>query len=84
MTPPKFIAPRFAPYASSLLMSSIMALVMATVQNLANNGPNPLFAAHLWHSYRIGMPTAFLCVITLRPPVTRFIQQFVRQETANK
>ena len=64
---------RATPFVFAFYMAAIMALLMCLVITGANTG---LAAGYLWRvldAYRIAMPTAFCCVLVVRPLVVQLV-----------
>ncbi|WP_435870052.1 DUF2798 domain-containing protein [Eleftheria terrae] len=64
---------RFAPVAFAFYMSGIMALLMCSVIVGANSGLGPGYAGRVLQAYLLAMPTAFFCVMLVRPVVARLV-----------
>lgn len=67
------LSSRAAPYVFALYMSSIMALLMTLVITAANAGIGPDYVSNVLNAYRLAMPAAFVCILVVRPIVTRLV-----------
>lgn len=54
-------------------MASIMAMLMCLVITAANAGIDDQFPARVLSAYCLAMPTAFCCVLVVRPLVMRLV-----------
>ncbi|MCC4602312.1 DUF2798 domain-containing protein [Xanthomonas campestris pv. badrii] len=64
---------RATPFVFAFYMAAIMALLMCVVITAANTGLAPGFPWRVLDAYRIAMPTAFCCVLVVRPLVIRLV-----------
>ncbi|MFT3752572.1 MAG: DUF2798 domain-containing protein [Paludibacter sp.] len=64
---------RSTPYLFAFYMASIMALLMSLVITAANAGIDADYPRHVLAAYRLAMPTAFCCVLVVRPLVMRLV-----------
>ncbi len=64
---------RSTPYVFAFFMASIMAMLMCLVITAANAGITPDFPARVLGAYQLAMPTAFVCVLMVRPVVMRLV-----------
>jgi hypothetical protein len=64
---------RTTPYIFALYMSSIMALLMCMVITAAEFGIDGDYLKNVANAYRVAMPSAFVCVLLVRPIVTRLV-----------
>ncbi|WP_115553289.1 DUF2798 domain-containing protein [Xanthomonas arboricola] len=64
---------RATPFVFAFYMAAIMALLMCVVITGANTGLTPGFGWRVLDAYRIAMPTAFCCVLVVRPLVSRLV-----------
>jgi len=67
-----------APVVFAFYMSAIMAGLMCTVIVGVGTGWAPGFAVKVVEAYLLAMPTAFLCVLAVRPVVVRLVGWTVR------
>ncbi len=67
------LGPRATPYVFAFFMASIMAMLMCLVITAANAGINADFHARVLGAYQLAMPTAFCCVLLVRPVVMRLV-----------
>ncbi|MBA1203811.1 DUF2798 domain-containing protein [Pseudomonas capeferrum] len=65
--------PRTTPYVFAFFMSSIMALLMCFVITAANGGLDAHYLRNVLNAYQLAMPVAFVCVLMVRPLVTRLV-----------
>lgn len=68
----KFAA-RATPYVFAFFMASIMAMLMSLVITAVNAGIDPQFPSRVLSAYQLAMPTAFCCVLLVRPLVMRLV-----------
>ncbi|MFV3381451.1 MULTISPECIES: DUF2798 domain-containing protein [Pseudomonas] len=61
------------PYVFAFYMSAIMALLMCFVITAATAGVGDDFLNKVLQAYRLAMPVAFVCVLLVRPVVTRLV-----------
>ena len=66
------------PLVSAFYMAAIMALLMCTVIVSASHGVNVGLPAKVMRVYMLAMPTAFICVLAVRPLVARMVRGTVR------
>ncbi|AKU49180.1 MULTISPECIES: DUF2798 domain-containing protein [Xanthomonas] len=64
---------RTTPFVFAFYMAAIMALLMCLVITGANTGLAPGYLWRVLDAYRIAMPTAFCCVLVVRPLVIRLV-----------
>lgn len=64
---------RATPYVFAFFMASIMAMLMCLVITAANAGINADFPMRVLGAYQLAMPTAFCCVLLVRPVVMRLV-----------
>lgn len=64
---------RTAPYVFAFFMASIMAMLMCLVITAANAGITADYPARVLGAYQLAMPTAFCCVLAVRPLVMRLV-----------
>ncbi|MEH6389226.1 MULTISPECIES: DUF2798 domain-containing protein [Pseudomonas] len=64
---------RYTPFAVAFYMSSIMAFLMCLVITAANAGLGQGYVGQVWQAYKVAMPSAFLCILAVRPLVIRLV-----------
>lgn len=62
---------RTAPVVSAFFMAGIMALIMCTAIAAVNGGVTGDLPVRTLRAYAFAMPTAFFCVLLVRPLVVR-------------
>lgn len=62
-----------APYVFAFYMAAIMAFLMCLVITLAEFGMNEHYLRNVMNAYRVAMPSAFICVLIVRPIVMRLV-----------
>jgi hypothetical protein len=65
---------RFTPVAFAFYMSAIMAFLMSLIIVAANSGVSEGYLGNVLHAYRIAMPSAFGCILLVRPLVMRLVK----------
>lgn len=69
-----FRLPKHAtPYVFALYMATIMAFLMCLVITLAEFGVDEHYLENVMNAYRVAMPSAFVCVLVVRPIVARLV-----------
>ncbi|MBI6897942.1 DUF2798 domain-containing protein [Pseudomonas putida] len=71
---------RTTPFVFAFYMSAIMALLMCFVITAANGGINTDYLSNVFKAYRLAMPVAFICVLIVRPMVTRMVALTVHSQ----
>ncbi|MFJ3470850.1 DUF2798 domain-containing protein [Pseudomonas sp. NPDC090201] len=61
------------PYVFALYMATIMAFLMCLVITLAEFGVGEHYMESVMNAYRVAMPSAFVCVLIVRPVVARLV-----------
>jgi hypothetical protein len=75
----RFRLPKHAtPYVFALYMATIMAFLMCLVITLAEFGIGEHYMENVMNAYRVAMPSAFICVLVVRPFVARLVTWTVR------
>ncbi|EPJ79828.1 MULTISPECIES: DUF2798 domain-containing protein [Pseudomonas] len=70
----RFRLPKQAmPYVFALYMATIMAFLMCLVITIAEFGVGEHYMEHVMNAYRVAMPSAFVCVLVVRPIVARLV-----------
>lgn len=64
---------RLTPYIFALYMATIMAFLMCLVITLAEFGLDAHYMENVMNAYRVAMPSAFVCVLLVRPVVARLV-----------
>lgn len=64
---------RATPYVFAFFMAGIMAMLMCLVITAANAGLDAHYPARVFGAYRLAMPTAFCCILVVRPLVMRLV-----------
>lgn len=67
------LSPRATPYVFALYMATIMAFLMSLVITAANAGIDNDYLSNALHAYKLAMPVAFLCILVVRPVVSRLV-----------
>ena len=62
-----------APVVFAFYMAAIMALLMCSVIVGIGQGFSPGLPAKVFRAYAVAMPTAFVCVLVVRPLVMRLV-----------
>lgn len=60
-------------------MSVIMAFLMCLVITLAEFGLGKNYLANVLKAYRVAMPSAFVCILIVRPLVARLVVWTIRR-----
>jgi hypothetical protein len=61
------------PYVFALYMATIMAFLMCLVITLAEFGMDENYMKNVMNAYQVAMPSAFVCVLIVRPIVARLV-----------
>ncbi|MBX8474399.1 DUF2798 domain-containing protein [Pseudomonas capsici] len=64
---------RATPYVFAFYMATIMAFLMCLVITLAEFGIDEHYMENVMNAYRVAMPSAFFCVMVVRPLVARLV-----------
>ncbi len=64
---------RYTSYVFAFFMSAIMALLMCTIIVVANSGISAGYVQRVIHAYTIAMPSAFVCILFVRPIVAKLM-----------
>lgn len=67
------LSARATPFVFAFFMASIMAMLMCLVITAANAGIHADYPLRVLAAYQLAMPTAFCCVLVVRPLVTRLV-----------
>lgn len=73
LSKPIRLSARATPYVFALYMSTIMAFLMTLVITAANAGIGPDYLSNVLNAYQLAMPAAFVCILVVRPIVTRLV-----------
>lgn len=68
---------KYTPWVFAFYMSSIMAFLMSFIIVATNSGIGNQYLAQVLHAYRIAMPSAFVCILIVRPLVMRLVKHTV-------
>jgi hypothetical protein len=69
---------RMTPYIFAFYMATIMAFLMCLVITAAEFGTDQHYLKNVMNAYRVAMPSAFVCVLIVRPMVARLVGWTVR------
>lgn len=69
---------RFTPFVFAFYMSAIMAFLMSLIIVAANSGIADHYLAQVIHAYSIAMPSAFFCILLVRPLVMTLVKHTVK------
>jgi len=64
---------RMTPYIFAFYMATIMAFLMCLVITAAEFGIDQHYIKNVMNAYRVAMPSAFVCVLIVRPMVARLV-----------
>lgn len=70
--------PKYTPIVFAFYMSLIMAFLMSLIIVAANSGIADHYLQQVLHAYRIAMPSAFGCILLVRPLVMRLVKHTVK------
>ncbi|KOC87771.1 DUF2798 domain-containing protein [Winslowiella iniecta] len=62
-----------SPYIFALYMATIMAFLMSLVITLSEFGMGPDYMTNVMNAYQVAMPSAFVCILVVRPMVIRLV-----------
>lgn len=79
---PRKLPARATPYVFAFFMSAIMAFLMCLVITAANTGVGQDYLNHVYNSYKLAMPVAFVCVLMVRPVVMKLVSWVVHPHTS--
>lgn len=77
-TDTKKLPAKYTPIVFAFYMSLIMAFLMSLIIVAANSGIADHYLAQVIHAYRIAMPSAFLCILVVRPLVMLMVKHTVK------
>lgn len=66
------------PVVFAFYMSSIMAVLMCLIITAVNQGVSAHYLADVFNAYKIAMPSAFICVMAVRPFVGYLVVKTVQ------
>lgn len=69
---------KYTPIVFAFYMSLIMAFLMSLIIVAAHSGIADHYFAQVLHAYRIAMPSAFVCILIVRPLVMRLVKLTVK------
>jgi hypothetical protein len=64
---------KLTPIVFAFYMSSIMAVLMCLIITAVNQGLGDGYLLAAIHAYQVAMPSAFICVMLVRPIVMRLV-----------
>ncbi|MCX4192409.1 DUF2798 domain-containing protein [Methylophaga sp. OBS1] len=70
---------RLTPVVFAFYMSAIMAALMSLIITAVNQGFDDHYLLNAIHAYQIAMPSAFLCVMMVRPLVMKLVARTVAE-----
>lgn len=70
--------PKYTPIVFAFYMSLIMAFLMSLIIVAANSGIADRYLEQVLHAYRIAMPSAFVCILIVRPLVMSLVKHTVK------
>lgn len=62
-----------SPYIFALYMATIMAFLMSLVITFAEFGMEADYMINVMNAYQVAMPSAFVCILVVRPLVVRLV-----------
>jgi hypothetical protein len=74
----KKLPAKFTPIVFAFYMSAIMAFLMSLIIVAANSGITDHYLAQVIHAYSIAMPSAFFCILLVRPLVMKLVKLTVK------
>lgn len=66
--------PRLTAVVFAFYMATIMAFLMTLLITALNSGITHHYLNQVWGAYRVAMPCAFVCILGVRPLVTRLVR----------
>jgi len=73
----KKLSAKYTPLVFAFYMSLIMAFLMSFIIVAANSGITEYYFTQVLHAYRIAMPSAFMCILIVRPLVLQLVSHTV-------
>lgn len=74
----KKLPAKFTPIVFAFYMSAIMAFLMSLIIVAANSGIADHYLAQVIHAYSVAMPSAFFCILLVRPLVMQLVKHTVK------
>lgn len=74
----KKLPAKFTPFVFAFYMSAIMAFLMSLIIVAANSGIADHYLTQVIHAYSIAMPSAFFCILLVRPLVMQLVKHTVK------
>lgn len=74
----KKLPAKYMPIVFAFYMSLIMAFLMSLIIVAVSNGFSDHYLAKVIHAYCIAMPSAFLCILVVRPLVMQLVKITVK------
>lgn len=71
---------KLLPWVFSLYMSAIMAALMSLIITAVNQGFSNEYLISALHAYQVAMPSAFVCLLIVRPLVGKLVAATVSSE----
>lgn len=68
---------KLKPVVFAFYMSAIMAALMCFIITAANQGFGDHYLLTVFHAYEVAMPSAFFCVLLVRPVVMKLLTKTV-------
>ena len=76
--PSKKLHPKYTPLVFAFYMSAIMAFLMSLIIVATNSGVGAGYMGNVFHAYEIAMPSAFGCILLVRPLVMFLVKHSVK------
>lgn len=70
---------RMTPFVFAFFMSAIMAILMCLIITAVNQGLGEGYFSAAMQAYQVAMPSAFICVLLVRPLVMKLVSYTVAQ-----
>lgn len=64
---------RHSHYAFAFFMAGIMAILMSAIIVAVSSGIDAGYLQRVIHAYTLAMPSAFICVLVVRPIVVKLV-----------
>lgn len=71
---------RYTGYVFAFFMATIMAFLMCTIIVAANSGVGAGYLLRVIHAYTLAMPSAFICILFVRPIVLKLMTWVVEAQ----
>lgn len=75
--PGKRLPARLTPVVFAFFMSAIMAMLMSLIITAVNQGIGEGYLLAAIHAYQVAMPSAFVCIMLVRPLVMQLVSRTV-------